>query len=400
MTSSVRVWLAASGVLLIVAVGAAVLLSGGSTTRLPATSTTTTSTSAGVAPPTPAGPGPPAQPAPSGETFGASVNLLFNGSGYSPAEIATQLGGLKASGATVARSDAFWEATEPEPPAGGFHHYRWQFDDSIAGALADAGLRWMPILDYTAPWAQSVAGQDHSPPKDAVEFAAYAGAFAARYGVGGAFWRTHPAVTAQPVQTFEIWNEPDNAQFWAPTPNAAAYAELYQRARDAILAADPTGRVIVGGLTSPSSFLPEMIAALPQLRGHIDGVGIHPYGDPLVLLGKLRAARATIASLRLGSVPLYVTEFGWTTKPPGTVDYAPESARPRYLVATLGTLGHVNCGVAAALLYTWVSPEHDPSNGQDWYGISSPGSTSTPAVAAFAAGLKAAVAPRPELHLC
>jgi polysaccharide biosynthesis protein PslG len=392
----VRLWLAVGGATLIVAVVAAIALSGSGAPSTPSA----TSTSAGVVPRTPSGAGPSAQPAPSGEVFGASVNLLFNGSGYSVAQIATQLRALKGTGATVARSDAFWEAAEPTPPAGDVHHYQWQFDDNIAASLAAAGLRWMPILDYTAPWAQSVAGQDHSPPKDAVDFAAYAGAFAARYDAGGAFWRAHPELTPEPVQTFEIWNEPDNAQFWARAPDAAAYAELYQRARDAILAADPSGRVIVGGLTNPSGFLPAMLSALPQLRGHIDGVGIHPYGNPLVVLAKVRAARAAISSLGLGPVPLYITEFGWTTRPAGTVDYAPEYARPGYLVATVRALGHLDCGVAAALLYTWVSPEHDPRNGQDWYGISSPDSTTTPDVDAFATGLKAAVAARPVSHVC
>ncbi|MGO9821358.1 MAG: hypothetical protein ACLPTJ_11990 [Solirubrobacteraceae bacterium] len=356
-----------------------------------------TSTSLAAAPVTP---GPPRQPPPTAQAFGVNVNLLFNGGTYSQTQINSQLQAVRATGATVARSDAFWESAEPSAPVHGVHHYDWQFDDEVAGSLAQDGLRWMPILDYTAPWAQSIAGQDHSPPSSPADYAAYAAAFAARYGPAGSFWHAHPSLTPEPVQTFEIWNEPDNAQFWTPAPNAAAYAELYEQARDAILAADPTGRVLIGGLTSPGTFLPAMLAADPELRGHIDGIAIHPYGDPLVLLSKVRAARAAITSLRLGPVPLYVTEFGWTTRPRGTVDYAPESARPGYLVATLGALGHLDCGVAAALLYTWVSPESDPANGQDWYGISNPHGGSTPDVVAFTAGLKAAAAPRSTIRLC
>jgi hypothetical protein len=356
-----------------------------------------TSPSTAAAPVTP---GPPGRPPPAGQSFGVSVNLLFNGGTYTQAQIASQLQAVKATGATVARSDAFWESAEPAAPVDGVHHYDWQFDDEIAGSLATAGLRWMPILDYTAPWAQSIAGQDHSPPSSPADYAAYAAAFAARYGPKGSFWRSNPALTPEPVQTFEIWNEPDNAQFWTPAPNAAQYAELYEQARDAILAVDPSGRVLVGGLTSPATFLPSMLATRPDLRGHIDGIAIHPYGDPLVLLAKLRAARATIAALGLGPVPLYVTEFGWTTQPRDTVDYAPESARPGYLVATLEALGHLDCGVAGALLYTWVSPQSNPDNGQDWYGISNPNGATTPDVAAFTAGLKAAAAPRPTMPLC
>jgi hypothetical protein len=393
---------AGMAVVVVALVIVALVNSGGRTSSAPPVATTTTAppvaTTTTAAPAAP--PGPPGQPPPTEQVFGVSVNLLFNSGTYNQAQIASQLQAVKATGATVARSDAFWESAEPAAPVHGVHHYNWQFDDTVAGSLAAAGLRWMPILDYTAPWAQSAAGQDHSPPSSPADYAAYAASFAARYGPGGSFWRGHPSLTPEPVQTFEIWNEPDNAQFWAPAPNAGQYGQLYEQARDAILAVDPNGRVLIGGLTSPSTFLPAMLAAHPELRGHIDGVAIHPYGKPLVVLSKIRAARAAIASLRLGEVPLYVTEFGWTTRPPAAVDYAPESARPGYLVATLGALGHLDCGVAAALLYTWVSPERDPSNGQDWYGISSPDGGSTPDVAAFTAGLRAAAAPGPTIRVC
>jgi hypothetical protein len=99
----------------------------------------------------------------------------------------------------------------------------------------------------------------------------------------------------------------------------------------------------------------------------------------------------------MGAVPLYVTEFGWTTHPPGAIAYAPASRRPADIQSVLETLGHLDCGLAATLLYTWVTPERDPADGQDWYGIASPTdpSLATPDSAAFAAGLRAAVAPDP-----
>ncbi len=342
----------------------------------------------------------PAQPAPAGEEFGVNVNRLFNDLTFTPAQIDAQLTALRATGATVARSDALWEFSEPAPPVDGVHHYDWAFDDAIAVALTGHGLAWLPILDYTAVWDESVAGQDHSPPASVGDYAAYAGAFAARYGPGGVFWRQHPALTADPVTTFEIWNEPDNGEFWTPAPDAAAYADLYLAARSAIDAVDPTARVIVGGLTAPATFLPAMLAARPVLAGHIDGVAIHPYGAPLVVLSKIRAARATLVLLGLGAVPLYVTEFGWTTAPPGTLDYVPAGRRDTDIASTLTALGHLDCGVAAAILYTWVTPERDPANGGDWFGINPPGGGASAATAAFTAGLRGAAAAGPADDLC
>ncbi|MGZ4182966.1 MAG: hypothetical protein ACXVUL_20065 [Solirubrobacteraceae bacterium] len=344
---------------------------------------------------------PPAKPAPGAEQFGVSVNRLFNDGTYSPQQIESQLAALHATGATIARSDALWEASEPAAPVGGVHHYDWGFDDAIAAALARHGLRWLPIIDYSATWAESVAGSDHSPPSSAADFAAYAAAVAARYGSGGSFWRAHPDLAPLPVDTFEIWNEPDSPNFWVPAPDAARYADLYRAAREGIFAVDPSARVIVGGLSNPGAFLPALLAAAPDLRDQIDGVGIHPYAPtPGGVIATVARARATLAALGLASVPLYVTEFGWPTLPPHSQDWAPDRLRPRYIQRTITALGHINCGVAMAILYTWVTPQHDPADREDWFGIHSPAGTDTPDVRALTAGLRAAAANAPAVDAC
>jgi hypothetical protein len=344
---------------------------------------------------------PPGEAAPTTESFGISVNRLFNDGSFSAGQINGQLAALERTGATVARSDAMWELSEPTAPAGGVHHYEWSFDDSIAGALAKHDLVWLPIIDYSASWDESIPGQDHSPPVSAGDYAAFAGAFAARYGPGGSFWSEHPDLTARPVTTYEIWNEPDDPGFWVPAPDPARYSDLYLISRAAITAVQPGARVIVGGLTHPTSFLPQMLAARPELAGHIDGVAIHPYGNPLTMLAKIRDARRTLVSVGLGSVALYVTEFGWTTKPVGALDYAPADVRPGYIRDSMTALGHLDCGLAAAILYTWVTPEADPGNLEDWYGIHPPGAgPADPSTAAFRAGVRAAAGPGRRISLC
>jgi hypothetical protein len=365
------------------------------TTTAPATTATNTSSTSTATSAAPA----PALAAPATPQFGANVNLLFYTPHLATSMIAAQLRALRATGATVARADALWEASEPSAPVAGVHRYDWSYDDQIASLLAAAGLRWLPVLDYTAPWAQSIPGQDHSPPRSDADYAAYAGAFAARYGPGGAFWAAHPELTAEPVSTIEIWNEPDNGEFWTRTPDAAAYADLYAAARLAIDAADPAARVIVGGLTRPTEFLPAMLAARPGLAGHIDGVAVHPYGSPRVVAAKVAADRAMLTGAGLGAVPLYATEFGWTTSPPGALDYVAPPTRPGYILRTLHQLRGSWCGVAAAVLYTWYSPEQNPADSQQWYGIDGPTGAPTADSAAFTAGVRGADAgharPRP-----
>lgn len=349
--------------------------------------------------PSRAGHGPRAQPAPGTPAFGASVGGLFtpqlSGHGYTVRMINAQLQALRVTGATVARSVAPWETVEPQPPLNGSHRYDWAFDDAIAGSLSAHGLQWLLVIAYSAPWARLRAAELHSPPRSASDYAAYAAALAARYGHGGSFWSAHPDLVPDPVETYEIWNEPDNPSFWSPTPDARQYVDLYLRARNAITAVDPRARVIVGGLIHPSTFLPTMITARPDLRGHIDGVGIHPYGPtPLKVIANVRAARRVLRSLGLGEVPLYVTEFGWSTHPTGGLTWAPERLRPAYISRTLVALGRLDCGVAMAVLYAWISPERKLSRRADWYGIHPPNGGNSPDVRALSAGGREVNTPR------
>lgn len=335
--------------------------------------------------------GPAALPAPKGEEFGANVNRLFNDGTFSIVEIDRQIASLSATGATLARSDALWEATEPRPPRAGVHHYTWAFDDRITLVLAEHGLRWLPIIDYSPSWAQSIRGVEHSPPIDDADYAAYAAAVAGRYGYGGRFWRGHPRLRSLPVQTFEIWNEPDDPAFWRPAPDPRRYAALYSATRSAIKAVDPSARVIIGGLTDPRRFLPAVLHSDPGLRTRIDGVAIHPYGrNPAAVLAAVRSDRAILDRLGLGETPLYVTEFGWVLHPSSAPVYAPADTRPRYIDDTITALAGMRCGVTAVLLYTWVTPMRDLANLDDWYGISPPGGGISPAMRAFDAGVRSA----------
>jgi polysaccharide biosynthesis protein PslG len=344
---------------------------------------------------------PPAKPPPSGERFGVNVNRLFNDRAYTQQQIDAQLQALRGTGATIARSDALWEVTEVQPPIGGVHRYDWAFDDTVAGSLAAHDIRWLPIIDYSAPWARSTPGKLHSPPRSASDYGAYAAAFAARYGLGGSFWSARPDLAAEPVDTYEIWNEPDNPGFWSPTPRPTAYADLYLSARDAIDGVDPAARVIVGGLTHPQCFLPEMVRVRPELRGEIDGVAIHPYGpSPAGVLRNIRIARLALRSIGMGATPLYLTEFGWTAHPSGAPSAVRESPRPGYIFRSLAALGHLDCGVAAVVLYTWVTPESNPAHREDSYGIHPPNGGTTPDTIAFAHGLKEAAGHSPALMLC
>ena len=270
---------------------------------------------------------------------------------------------MQADGVALARSDVLWEAAEPEPPGpDGAHRYDWTFADGVAGALARHGLEWLALVDYAAPWAAGVPGNTHSPPRDPNDFAAFARAFAERYGRGGAFWAERTDLEATPVTNYEIWNEPDLSIFWAPAPDPGRYMDLYLRARDAIKAADPQARVIIGGLSNAPGFIPQLFGARPDARGQLDGVAVHPYArTALGVLDMVRKSRRALDAAGVPDTPIYVTELGWVTRPRTSLKYAPPGRRARDLAAAVESLARVDCGVAAVMPYTWVTPERDPA---------------------------------------
>jgi hypothetical protein len=313
---------------------------------------------------------PPASAAVPGDFYGVAADRVLNDG--RPSTWDAELGSIAGTGLEVVRSDAFWANAEPGPPLLGMvHQYNWMGFDQRATALAEAHLRWLPVIDYGTPWAESPRREDnHSPPANVSDFATYAEAFAMRYGVGGSFWSDHPNLPQVPVTTYEIWNEPNRAEFWAPGPDPARYAELYSQARSAIRRADPSATVLTGGLANkdPAGFVRDMYAAGV---GDVDGIGFHPYARdvPGVLISITRM-RSALAAVGAGSVPIYVTEVGWPTH--GAAEGAgglPEATRAGNLALLADTLPRTDCGVSGLVVYTWTTPEDDEGDASDWFGI-------------------------------
>jgi hypothetical protein len=82
------------------------------------------------------------------------------------------------------------------------------------------------------------------------------------------------------------------------------------------------------------------------------------------------------------------------------LNFLPERLRPGYIEFTIAALGHVDCEVAATVLYTWLTPERDPTSREDWFGIHPPSGGATPDTVAFAAGLKQATQASTPVKLC
>lgn len=178
------------------------------------------------------------------------------------------LDAMVAAGMTWVRADFYWSAIEPRRG-----RFAWSATDTFVRAASARGLRVLAMPDYTPSWARS-GPTDKYPPRDPHDFATFVQAAARRYAPMG-------------VHAWEIWNEPNNAMFWAPRADPAAYTTLLKLAGAAIKRADPSATVVTGGLSpasdngrdvSPLTFLTQIYAS--GGRGSFDAVGYHPYSFP------------------------------------------------------------------------------------------------------------------------
>ncbi|WP_354697377.1 hypothetical protein [Paraconexibacter sp. AEG42_29] len=327
-------------------------------------------------------------------TFGISGGLLWHDDDLrGPIDEAPHAEAIGRTPLQSVRVIADWNHAEPEAPdrATGAHRFRWTLTDATAGGLARNGLRWDVILGFSSAWAGTVPGTAAGP-APLKPFAAFATAFAERYGRGGRFWRDHPELPYVPVTTYQVWNEANLDMSWtAPT-----YAEFYAGVRAAIIAAEPQARVAVGGLAqgkdTASRFLRAMVAARPSLVKEMDAVGVTIYRRiPQQVLEDVVAFRRTLDELGARDTAIDVNETGWTTS--GGVlltDITPvtDEIRGGYLGEVVELLAASDCGLGTVQPYAWVTQQQLAFEGSEWFGLADPvTAVMRPSAAAYVAAV-------------
>lgn len=214
-------------------------------------------------------------------------------------------------GAKWMRLTMSWHDIETGPDS---YSLLGHYDDAIRRAAA-SGTQ-VVVTVYTSPsWASGETNRE-SPPLDAADYADFMRFAAARWG-------------AQ-VDAWEVWNEPNLADFWSTGPNAARYAQLLKAAYPAIKAADSGAEVVFGGLAyNDYRFVEAAYAAVPNLGDYYDVMATHPYPRPanaapdrvwldpdgriaVKAFAGYREVRKVMLA-RGDDKPLWFTEFGWST---------------------------------------------------------------------------------------
>ena len=270
------------------------------------------------------------------------------------------------------RTRPFFDATDPsqyERPA------LERLDHAVRAAHAQ-GLEVMLDLGFFAPrWAVTRGGRGGRNVwrPDPREFGSFAHAMAERYG-GRYPDPARPGRRLPAVRTWTTWNEPNHGVFlrpqwqrvggrWRPA-SPLVYRRLHEAGYRAVKDVSRSNRVLIGGLSSfgdrtrgptrnmaPLRFLRELACVdsalqplhTPDCRNfrplRADGFAHHPYslrtppgandeGSDRVQIGEL--AKLTTLLRRLerlgrikGSLPLYLTEYGYQSNPPDPGGLAP-----------------------------------------------------------------------------
>jgi polysaccharide biosynthesis protein PslG len=113
---------------------------------------------------------------------------------------------------------------------------------------------------------------------------------------------------------WEVWNEPNIANFWPPAPNVAQYTALLKETVQSLQEGNPDARIITGGLSGYDYTFLESYLDTGSAVG-ASGIGIHPYGllTPEEVSDYTLLMRAIIKETLVANPPVWDTEWGYSS---------------------------------------------------------------------------------------
>jgi Glycosyl hydrolase catalytic core len=238
--------------------------------------------------------------------------------------------------------------------------YQWWTYDQVVNRERGAGLQILGLLDYSNSWGYGDHGSmPHAAMlKLAADFARYAYRMVRHFRGRITYW--------------QVWNEPDLAAFWHPTPRPDDYALLLDTAARAIKRANSRARVVLAGLSGID--FPFLRAVMARTR-RFDVISVHPYR----VLPETRLLAAVRALERLGK-PVWFSEIGWPAGQ-GCTACTNESSQAHYLVRFYAL--SAAAGVRRVFWYDLRDDEHLPPSPEGHYGLMNQDLSGKPAFAAF-----------------
>ncbi len=245
---------------------------------------------------------------------------------YSPEDIDRALDMMVEAGIGWVRLNWSWKDFQPEEGP-----FRFEQFDMAAARAAEHNIRLLPILTAVPAWASTAPAEliaergnlspvDRYRPRDIEEWKLFVRTVVERYDGDG----VDDAPGSPRLTHWEVWNEPNIALFWPPHPDAQEYVDLLAVTHAEIMAADPTAKVVLGGLSGNgvapdgSGFLQDVYDA--GGAAYFDVMSIHLYTHPATaslegINDALLAAREVMTANGDEDVPIWLTEIGWSDAP-------------------------------------------------------------------------------------
>jgi len=252
--------------------------------------------------------------------FGVNEVLGWPGL-YTPDRLESSLSLMEQAGIGWVRVTWAWKDMQPQ--AGDSFDYAHL--DAVAASAAQHHVQILPILLAIPGWASSAPAAlkaekgnlspvDHYRPINLNDWLNYVRNVVERYDGDG----IDDAPGSPRMSYWEVWNEENIATFWPDKPDAAEYLNLLKATYATIKAADPTAKVVLGGLANADT---GYLKSLYEMGGapYFDVVSIHLYSypahgiDPVV--NAVTAIRDLMNANGDSAKPLWLTEIGWSDAP-------------------------------------------------------------------------------------
>jgi hypothetical protein len=246
---------------------------------------------------------------PSGFVGVTAEDVFAGDADYRTANLSIQT----AIGVQVIRQTFDWAAIERRPGT-----YDLSYHDEFVAKAAAHGVQIVPLLFHPPPfYARSRPGTT-CPPRGNAAFARFAQVLVQRYGPRGTLWSERPDVPRNPFTAWQIWNEPNLAQYWCRRPSARGYVAMLRRVGRAIKSVDRKAQIYTAGL--PASRLRGAVPLKRYLRGMyragarsvFDSLGLNPYArDDRALRALLRSTRRLMNRHGDRRAGIWISELGW-----------------------------------------------------------------------------------------
>ncbi len=299
--------------------------------------------------------------------------VMANGPLDQPAlDLGAESAQMRAAGVRTERMEISWDLAEPAQGQLDLAAY-----DRKVLAAAGAGIDVLALVVRTPSWAAVRPGQPFSPPRDPADYAAFLRAMIARYGPEGSLWAEHPEVARRPVRAWQIWNEPNIANYWTVQPFVRGYARLLAAAYAAVKRADRGATVVMAGL---ANFSWRDLSRLYRGAGRplrFDVAAVHPFsGRPSNSVKIVRLNRRVLDRNGARRRPIWLTELTWSSakgrKTPVTKAWETtevgQAARLREAYR-LFIRARRTLRLDRIYWYTWLTVDRDSPNSFDYSGL-------------------------------